>query len=98
MLHFVAEVITVVDDVNNAFGRLAIFTSRRKTLIWLNDIREYLEGYVTVPILDYARRSMAVAALCLICSGASHNHISKQNINVTSEDARFNLEWLTLYR
>jgi len=69
MLHFVAEVITVVDDVNNAFGRLAIFTSRRKTLIWLNDIREYLEGYVTVPILDYARRSMAVAnALCLICS------------------------------
>ena len=69
MLHFVAEVITVVDDVNNAFGRLSIFTSRRKTLIWLNDIREYLEGYVTVPILDYARRSMAVAnALCLICS------------------------------
>ena len=56
MLHFVAEVITVVDDVNNAFGRLAIFTSRRKTLSWLNDIREYLEGDVTVPILDYARR------------------------------------------
>ena len=44
------------------------FLLPRKTLIWLNDIREYLEGYVTANS-DYARRSMAVAnALCLICS------------------------------
>jgi len=69
MLHLVAELTTVVDDVNNAFGRLAIFTSCRKTFIWLNDIREYLEFDVTLPITDYTRRSMAVAdALCLICS------------------------------
>ena len=69
MLHLVAELTTVVDDVNNAFERLAIFTSCRKTFIWLNDIREYLEFDVTLPITDYTRRSMTVAdALCLICS------------------------------